>query len=46
MKPPSLHNSGETIRLLRPDGTLVDIVTYSDTNGWTNEADGMGASLE
>ena len=42
----SLHNSGETIRLLRPDGTLGDIVTYSDTNGWTNEADGMGASLE
>ena len=27
----SLHNSGETIRLLRPDGTLGDIVTYSDT---------------
>lgn len=42
----SLHNSGETIRLLRPDGTLGDIVTYSDTDGWTNEADGMGASLE
>ena len=38
----SLHNSGETIRLLRPDGTLGDIVTYSDTDGWTSEADGMG----
>ena len=42
----SLHNSGETIRLLRPDGTLGDIVTYSDTDGWTSEADGMGATLE
>ena len=41
----SLHNSGETIRLLRPDGTLGDIVTYSDTDGWTNEADGMGGFL-
>lgn len=42
----SLHNSGETIRLLRPDGTLGDIVTYSDTDGCTSEADGMGATLE
>lgn len=42
----SLHNSGETIRLLRPDGSVGDLVTYSDTDGWTNEADGMGASLE
>ena len=38
----SLHNSGETIRLIRPNGTLADIVTYSDTGGWTNEADGAG----
>ena len=42
----SLHNSGETLRLLRPDGTEADVVTYSDTGGWTNEADGTGASLE
>ena len=42
----SLHNSGETIRLLRPNGTLGDIVSYSDTNGWTTEADGAGSSLE
>lgn len=42
----SLHNSGETIRLLRPDGSEADIVTYSDTNGWTDEADGLGSSLE
>ena len=42
----SLHNSGETLRLIRPDGTAGDHVTYSDTDGWTNEADGSGASLE
>ena len=42
----SLHNSGETLRLLRPDGTEADVVTYGDTGGWTNEADGTGASLE
>ena len=42
----SLHNSGETLRILRPDGTEADVVTYSDTEGWTNEADGSGASLE
>ena len=42
----SLHNSGETLRLLRPDGTEADVVTYSDTGGWTNEADGAGGSLE
>lgn len=42
----SLHNSGETLRVLRPDGSEADIVTYSDTGGWTNEADGMGGSLE
>ena len=42
----SLHNSGETLRLLRPDDTEADVVTYGDTGGWTNEADGTGASLE
>ena len=42
----SLHNSGEAIRVVRPDGTLADFVTYSDTDGWTQEADGAGASLE
>lgn len=42
----SLHNSGETLRLLRPDGTEADVVTYSDTGDWTNEADGAGGSLE
>ena len=42
----SLHNSGEAIRVVRPDCTLADLVTYSDTDGWTQEADGAGASLE
>ena len=42
----NLHNSGETLRVLRPDGSEGDVVTYSDTNGWTNEADGLGGSLE
>ena len=42
----SLHNSGETIRLIRPDGTEADVVTYSDTNGWSTGPDGGGGSLE
>ena len=42
----SLHNSGETLRVLRPNGTQADVVSYSDTGGWTNEADGAGGSLE
>ena len=42
----SLHNSGEAIRVVCPDGTLADLVMYSDTDGWTQEAYGAGASLE
>ena len=42
----SLHNSGETLRVVRPDGSVGDVVSYSDTNGWTEEADGFGGSLE
>ena len=42
----SLHNSGETLRVVRPDGSVADVVSYSDTNGWTEEADGFGGSLE
>ena len=29
----SLHNSGETLRVVRPDGSVADVVSYSDTNG-------------
>lgn len=41
-----LHNSGETLRLVRPDGSVVQTVTFSDTNGWPEDADGGGPSLE
>ena len=42
----SLHNSGETIRLLRADGSESNQVTYSDYNGWPSEPDGGGSTLE
>ena len=41
-----LHNSGETLRLVRPDASVAQTVTYSDTDGWPDDADGGGASLE
>ncbi|PCJ81481.1 MAG: hypothetical protein COA49_05150 [Bacteroidetes bacterium] len=42
----SLHNSGETIRLMRSDGSQSDFVTYSDYGEWSSEPDGGGPSLE
>jgi len=41
-----LHNSGETIRLLRSDGSESDQVSYSDYGEWPSEPDGGGPSLE
>lgn len=41
----SLSNGGETLRLLDPNGVVVDSVDYDDGNGWPTFADGSGASL-
>ena len=42
----SLNNSGEIIRLLRPDGTESDLVPFEDNDGWMTAPDGGGPSLE
>ena len=34
------------MRVVRPDGSVGDVVSYRDTNGWTEETDGFGGSLE
>ncbi len=41
-----LSNSGERLRLVRPDGTVVDEVRYSDSPPWSRKADGYGSTLE
>ncbi|MDG2126060.1 MAG: lamin tail domain-containing protein [Verrucomicrobiales bacterium] len=41
-----LDNSGETITLLDPQGTVVTSVTYNDSGRWPATADGGGSSLE
>ncbi len=41
-----LSNSGESIILRSPDGTIVDSMTYSDDPPWSRGADGYGATLE
>ena len=41
-----LHNSGESLRLVRPNGTEADHVIYSDAGTWPQDADGGGGSLE
>ncbi|RJP21410.1 MAG: hypothetical protein C4527_23595 [Candidatus Omnitrophota bacterium] len=41
-----LSDSGETISLERPDGSLAFRVTYSDSPPWPLGPDGYGASLE
>jgi hypothetical protein len=42
----SLNNTGETIELFRPDGTVSDEVPYEDNDGWISQPDGGGPSLE
>lgn len=41
-----LHNSGESLRLIRPNGTEADHVIYSDAGAWPQDPDGAGGSLE
>lgn len=41
-----LHNSGESLRLIRPNGTEADHVIYSDAGAWPQDPDGAGESLE
>ena len=40
-----LSNSGETIEISNSDGTVIDVVSYDDGNGWPIEADGNGYAL-
>jgi len=40
-----LDNTGETIRLLAADGSLIKQFTYSDRSPWPEAADGDGHSL-
>ena len=41
-----LSNGGETVQLFNGNGTLVDIVDYSDSGSWVTEPDSFGPSLE
>ncbi len=42
----SLNNTGETIEIHAPDGSIVASVAYEDNDGWVSEPDGSGPSLE
>jgi|GEM_PF-388529 len=42
----SLNNTGETIEVINPNGTVVSAVAYEDNDGWVSEPDGTGPSLE
>lgn len=42
----SLNNTGETIEIVAPDGTISSFVPYEDNDGWSPEPDGLGPSLE
>ncbi len=41
-----LNNSGDTLRLFRPDGTVALTIPYDDAAPWPAEADGHGFTLE
>ena len=41
-----LNNSVELIQLISSSGHVLVDVEYSDYNGWSTKADGLGASLE
>lgn len=41
-----LNNSGDTLRLFRPDGTLAVSIPYDDLAPWPAAADGGGATLQ
>ncbi len=41
-----LNNTGETIELKAPNGTLMDAVSYSSSAPWPSGANGLGSSLE
>ncbi len=41
-----LNNSGDTIRLFRPDGSVATSFTYDDLAPWPVAADGGGATLQ
>lgn len=41
-----LNNSGDTLRLYRPDGTLALALTYDDVAPWPDQADGGGYTLQ
>jgi len=42
----ALSNGGELLSLVDAQGNLVDEVLYDDKNGWPEEADGDGYSIE
>ncbi|MBI4582927.1 MAG: lamin tail domain-containing protein [Planctomycetes bacterium] len=41
-----LSDGGERLRLLNASGTIIEEFDYSDDDGWPEDADGEGASLE
>jgi hypothetical protein len=41
-----INNGGEAVRLLNAAGAVIDTVTFSDSDPWPPEPDGLGPSLE